>query len=105
MIAALLGSSLARTIAMGAAFLAVVLFLSSQNQKLRFERDAYKARLEAIAGAREIENVTRQIDDCGLIGLLIGGGDVRPEGRGAVFGCAEGTAEPQTEHSRISGPQ
>mgnify|MGYP000144173627 CR=1 FL=1 len=105
MIAALLGSRLARAIAMGAAFLAVVAFLSGQNQKLRIERDAYKERLEAIAGAREIENVANQIDDCGLIGLLIGGGDVRSTDWGAVLGCAEGAPEPETENGRVSGAQ
>ena len=94
-----------RTILIAGGLVIAIIFLAGQNQKLRSERNLMRDRLEAVAGSREIENVVRAIDDCGLIDLLIGGIDVRSENGGAVLGCAEAPAEPEASNSGIPGQE
>ncbi|MGK7653138.1 hypothetical protein ACSQ76_12205 [Roseovarius sp. B08] len=74
--------------------LAVIAGMGMKIQALRVERDAFKGRLEAVAGSREIENVTREMDDCSLFDVLTGG--VRPDDGGDVLGCSEGAADDET---------
>lgn len=92
-----------RTLLIAGGLVVALIFLAMQNQKLRSERNLMRDRLEAVAGSREIENVARKIDDCGLIGLLTGG--VRNEGGGAVLGCAENAAGPEAQDGGISGEE
>jgi len=92
-----------RTILIAGGLILAIVFLAGQNQKLRSERNLMRDRLEAVAGSREIENVARQIDDCGLIGLLTGG--VREADGGAVLGCAADTTGPETTDSGIPGQE
>lgn len=92
-----------RTLLIAGGLVVALIFLAMQNQKLRSERNLMRDRLGAVAGSREIENVARQIDDCGIIGLLTGG--VRNEGGGAVLGCAETAAGPEAQDGGISGEE
>jgi hypothetical protein len=94
-----------RTILIIGAMILAVASMAAQNQKLRSERNLIQDRLEAIGGSREIENVARQIDDCGLIGLLTGGVNVRPENGGAILGCAAEPTGPETGDGGISGEE
>jgi hypothetical protein len=80
-----------------------LMLLAMQNQKLRGERNLIQDRLEAIGGSREIENVARQIDDCGLVGLLTGG--VQRADGGAVLGCAEDATGSETTDGGLLGEE
>ena len=92
-----------RTLAAGALLVVGIAMLVMQNQKLRTERNLIADRLEAIGGAREIENVIRQLDDCGLFGVLTDG--LRSTDGGAVLGCAEDAASPETGNGRLHHPE
>lgn len=86
------------------ALIVTVIFFAMQNQSLRTERNLIADRLEAIGGAREIENVTRQIDDCGLFGLLTSSIDVHTKG-GAVLGCAADATYTETGNGGLHHPE
>lgn len=92
-----------RTLAAGAVLVGALLLLAMQNQKLRTERNLIADRLEAIGGAREIENVIRQIDDCGLFAVLTDG--LRDKDGGAVLGCAEDATSPEASNGRLHHPE
>lgn len=88
-----------RTIIMAVVGLGAIVFLTQQLATERAENNLLKSRIEAIAGAREVENVTRQMDDCSLVDLLVG---VHGDGR-AVQRCAAGTTKPEAGDGGISG--
>jgi len=92
-----------RTLIAGALLVGGIAMLAMQNQKLRTERNLMADRLEAIGGAREIENVTRQLDDCRLYDLLADG--LRNENGGAVLGCAEGAPDTETSNGGLHHPE
>ncbi|WP_130406573.1 hypothetical protein [Thalassococcus sp. S3] len=92
-----------RTLAYGAVLLAVIILLSQQIARERAENRMLKDRLEAVAGAREVENVARRMDDCSLVDLLTGG--LRSGNGSAVLGCAADPAGDEADNGRISGPQ
>lgn len=92
-----------RTIIIGAGLVGALLLLAMQNQKLRTERNLIADRLEAIGGAREIENVIRQLDDCGLFVALTDG--LRNKDGGAVLGCAEDATSPEASNGGLHHPE
>lgn len=83
--------------------LVTIIALAASNQRLRTERNLIADRLEAIGGAREIENVIRQLDDCSLFAVLTDG--VRNKDGGAVLGCAEDAAGTEASNGGLHHPE
>lgn len=92
-----------RTLIAGALLVGGITMLAMQNQKLRTERNLIADRLEAIGGAREIENVTRQLDDCSLYTVLTDG--LRNKDEGAVLGCAENATGTEASNGGLHHPE
>jgi len=70
-------------------------FVVQQNVRRGVENEILRSRLDAIGGAREVEDVTRKMDDCGKFAILVGGLSGKYTD-GELLGCGDDTTGSET---------